>query len=159
MVPEDSLERISFFRTLDDDERELVAPISRSRHFAAGDVIFAEGAAIGPLRVLVSGLVSFRQHQRSGGEDALMGTVSEEGDLFGISALMGGQESYAYSAVCLEDTEVIEIDGEKLMQLCQDHPAVGVRILRRLTQVVTERLYAAREQIRSRIRPGLISHG
>jgi len=34
-----------------------------------------------------------------------------------------------------------------------------VVILEHLIRVVAGRLYAAREQIRSRIRPGLISHG
>jgi hypothetical protein len=31
--------------------------------------------------------------------------------------------------------------------------------MRRLTEALAQRLTAAREQIRSRIRPGLISHG
>jgi CRP-like cAMP-binding protein len=159
MAPADTLDSLTFFRELDDDARQLVASISQARSYGKGDTVFEEGAAIGPLRVLVKGMVSFRQRQRSGGEDAMMGTVSDRGEIFGISALIGTREAYDYSAVCLEDTDVIEIDGQKLTELCESKPDVGVRILRRLTQVVAERLYAAREQIRSRIRPGLISHG
>ena len=159
MVPAESLERIPFFQALGEEERDLLAPLSQARSYAAGETIFQEGTPIGPLRVLLSGHVSFRQHQRSGGEDALMSSVTEEGEIFGISALIGVRETYAYSAVCLKDTEVVEVDGQKLMQLCAERPETGVRILRRLTQVVAHRLYAAREQIRSRIRPGLISHG
>ena len=159
MVTTDALKTIPFFRSLDGEAREYIAPISEARTYDTGATIFEEGAAIGPLRVLVTGMVSFRQHQRSGGEDALMGSVSGEGEIFGISALIGGRAAYDYSAVCLEKTEVIEVDGAKLMTLCEEKAEVGVRILRGLTQVVAERLYAAREQIRSRIRPGLISHG
>jgi len=36
---------------------------------------------------------------------------------------------------------------------------MGFAILMRLASTLAERLAAAREQIRSRIRPGLISHG
>ena len=96
---------------------------------------------------------------RCDGRTLRQGSVSGEGEIFGISALIGARETYGYSAVCLEETEVIEVDGQKLMSLCEEKPEVGVRVLRGLTQVVAERLYAAREQIRSRIRPGLISHG
>jgi len=155
----DSLERIPFFEALGETERELLATISARRRFGKGETLFREGDPIGPLRVLLAGHVSFRQRQRSGGEDALMDSVSEPGEIFGISALIGTRQAYAYSAVCLEDTEVIEIDGGKLRRLCEDKPATGVRILEHLIRVVAGRLYAAREQIRSRIRPGLISHG
>ena len=41
----------------------------------------------------------------------------------------------------------------------EKNPEAGVRILRKLAAIMAERLIAAREQIRSRIRPGLISHG
>ena len=159
MVPSESLERTPFFRALGERERALLAPISGRHKYGAGDTIFREGDAAGPLRVLVKGLVSFRQQQRGGGTDTSMGTVSAEGELFGISALLGAGERYFYSAVCLEPTEVIELDGGKLVRLCEEHPDAGIRIMRRLTEVLAERLHAAREQIRSRVRPGLISHG
>ena len=157
-VPADSLKEIAFFSTLEERERELLGSISHRRRYGKGEEMFAEGAATGPLRVLVDGLVSFRQHQQEGGE-ALMSSASEVGAIFGISALMGKEHVCPYTAVCLEDTEVIEIDGAELMTLCEKQPDVGVQILRHLTEVLAARLAGAREQIRSRIRPGLISHG
>jgi CRP/FNR family cyclic AMP-dependent transcriptional regulator len=155
----ESLERIPFFRALGDAERELLASISTRRKHEAGAAIFKEGDPPGPLRILVKGLVSFRQRQYGNGGEATFGTVTAEGELFGISALLGGRERYFYTAVALEPTEVIELDGPKLMRLCQEHPVSGIRIMRGLTEVLAQRLTAAREQIRSRVRPGLISHG
>jgi len=159
MVPSESLERTPFFRALGERERALLAPISTRHAYKAGDTIFREGDAAGPLRILLKGLVSFRQQQRGGGSEASMGSVSAEGELFGVSALLGTGERYFYTAVCLEPTELIELDGEKLMRLCEEHPDAGIRIMRRLTEVLAQRLHSAREQIRSRVRPGLISHG
>ena len=159
MVPSESLEGTPFFRALDERERALLAPISDRRSYGAGETIFREGDPAGPLRILAKGLVSFRQQQRGGEGDTSVGTVSAEGELFGISALLGAGERYFYTAVCLEPCDVIELDGEKLVQLCEEHPQAGIRIMRRLTQVLAGRLHAAREQLRSRVRPGLISHG
>jgi hypothetical protein len=101
----------------------------------------------------------FRQRQYNNEGDASFGSVTAEGELFGISALLGARERYFYTAVCLEPTEVMELDGPKLMRLCEEQPISGIRIMRRLTEVLAQRLASAREQIRSRVRPGLISHG
>jgi CRP-like cAMP-binding protein len=159
MAAADSLERDPFFKALRPEARELLEPLSRRNSYRAGETIFCEGKKTGPLRVLVNGLVSFRQSQPESESDVLMGSVARSGDIFGISALMGHGQAYPYTAVCLEDTEVIEVAGDDLMRLCQERPEIGVHILQSLNAVMAERLAAAREQIRSRIRPGLISHG
>jgi CRP-like cAMP-binding protein len=155
----ESLERIPFFRALGETERALLDPISRRKVYRAGEAIFKEGDPPGPLRILVKGLVSFRQRQYGNEGEATFGTVAAEGELFGISALLGTKERYFYTAVCLEPTEVIELDGPKLIRICEEQPIAGIRIMRRLTEVLAQRLVATREQIRSRVRPGFISHG
>ncbi len=159
MAKNESLDRIPFFRALGDAERELLEPISRRKSYKGGDTIFREGDPPGPLRILVKGLVSFRQRQENSETDASLGSIAAEGELFGISALLGAREKYFYTAVCLEPTDVIELDGPKLLRLCEEKPIAGIRIMRRLTEVLAQRLTAAREQIRSRVRPGFISHG
>lgn len=159
MVPKQPTERVPFLRALGDRERDLLSPISRRRSYKAGETIFREGEPPGPLRILVKGLVSFRQREREGEGETSFGNVAAEGELFGISALLGEGERYFYTAACLEPTEVIEIDGAKLLKLCEERPDAGIRILRRLTEVLAGRLHSAREQIRSRVRTGLISHG
>ncbi len=159
MAKNESLDRIPFFHALGDAERELLAPVSARKNYKKGETMFREGDPPGPLRILVKGLVSFRQRQYGGEGEASFGSVAAEGELFGISALLGARERYFYTAVCLEPTEVIELDGPKLLRLCEENPIAGIRIMRRLTEVLAQRLTAAREQIRSRVRPGLISHG
>jgi CRP-like cAMP-binding protein len=159
MAKSESLDQAPFFRGLGDAERELLEPISKRRSYAQGETIFREGDPPGPLRILVKGLVSLRQRQENSEVEASLGSIAAEGELFGISALLGARERYFYTAVCLEPTEVIELDGPKLLRLCEERPMAGIRIMRRLTAVLAQRLTQAREQIRSRVRPGLISHG
>jgi toluene monooxygenase system ferredoxin subunit len=159
MVAPETLEHVPFFESLAPNERELLARLAHRRHYHAGEQIFAEGEQPDALRVLVRGMVSFRQRQRHGGEPVRMGGVDECGDVFGISAVVGRENLYPHSAVCLEETDVIEVDGPELLSLCESDPTTGVHILQRLATVMAQRLAATREQIRSRIRPGLISHG
>jgi CRP-like cAMP-binding protein len=159
MVAPESLEEIPFFRSLGAEEREQIASITETRTYKAGETIFAEGASMDSLRVLEKGMISFRQKQKEGGEDSAMGHIETRGDVFGIAAVVGDDNIYPHSAVCLEDSEVLEIDGPKLRALCESDPALGAGVFHFLAVTMSLRLSAAREQLRSRIRPGLISHG
>lgn len=159
METAESLEKLDFFAALEPADRELLAAISSRRSYKAGTTIFAEGDGPGSVRVLETGLVSLRQKHRGASGDVQMNSISEPGAVFGIAALVGKEHLYPHSAVCIEDTDVVEIEGERLLAALHEHPQAGVRILLRFAQYMAERLSAAREQIRSRIRPGLISHG
>jgi CRP-like cAMP-binding protein len=159
MVAPESLEEIPFFRSLGEEDRARIASITETRSFKAGETIFAEGAPMDSLRVLEKGMISFRQHQKEGGEDSAMGHIETRGDVFGIAAVVGDDNIYPHSAVCLEDSQVLEIDGSKLQTLCEGNPALGAGVFRFLAVTMSRRLSAAREQLRSRIRPGRISHG
>ena len=63
MAKNEALDRIPFFRALGDAERGLLEPISKKKTYPKGETIFREGDPPGPLRILVRGLVSFRQRQ------------------------------------------------------------------------------------------------
>lgn len=159
MTTVDNLENLSFFDGLEPADREALLAISERRSYGAGETIFSEGDQLDSLRVLISGLVSLRQKLKGASGDAQMAAMSEPGSVFGIAALVGAEHLYPHSAVTVEATEVLEIDGNRLMALFESDPAAGVRILLRFSQYVAAKLSAAREQIRSRLRPGLISHG
>lgn len=158
MISPEELERLPFFKDLDNEERELLAGIARRESAAAGQRIFEEGAPSHTFYIVVSGLVSLRRRTRSGGEETAM-AAGRPGELIGVSAMLGAEGSHPTSGVCLEPTELIEIDAPVLMAALESNPAVGFRILRRLTHIVAERLATARSQIQSQSRPGLITHG
>ncbi len=153
------LENLSFFDGLEPADREALLAISERRTYEAGDSIFSEGDGSDSLRILVSGLVSLRQKLKGASGDAQMAAVGEPGSVFGIAALVGEEHLYPHSAITVEATEVLEIAPARLHELFASDPEAGVRILLRFSQYVAAKLSAAREQIRSRLRTGLISHG
>lgn len=158
MVSPDILASIPFFSDLTAEDRELLAPIARETTAKPGEHFFEEGSPSHNLRILRSGFVSLRQKVDEE-HDAQMLAVNKPGDLFGISALLGDKGIHPYAAICVEDTDVIAIDAKELFDLMERKPEAGYRILRALVNIVGERLAGAREQIRTRIVPGLISHG
>ncbi len=159
MVTAKSVESLRFFRDLPGKARELVADIATHRKFAAKSTIFQEGEAAPRMYVLAKGFVSFRQRQKGPGNEVTIGTLADVGEVFGISALIRTEATYSLTAICIEPCEVLEIDGKALFRVCETHPVEGVAILRALTVIMADRLTGAREQLRSRLLPGLISHG
>ena len=158
MVSADTLAGIPFFSDLTPEEREFVAPIAQEATGKSGELFFEEGAHSHHLRILKKGFVSLRLKQEDG-HDVQMMALNTPGDLFGISALLGDKGVHPYSAVCLEDTEIVMIDAKEMFNRMESDPAHGYHLLRKLVSIVGERLAGAREQIRTRIVPGIISHG
>lgn len=158
MITTDELAQVPFFDHLDDEERSLLAGITRRTSARAGEHLFEQGEPSRTLFVIVAGLLSLRQTMRGGKEEFTM-AAARPGEVIGISSLHGEDAIHPSTGICLEDTELIEIDAKVLMQTLQSRPAVGFRILRRLTRLLAERLAAARAQLGSQTRPGFISHG
>lgn len=158
MISPEELQRVPFFKDLDAEERALLGGIARKQTAVAGQRIFEEGAPSHTLYIVVTGLVSLRQRPRVEAAEVAM-AAGRPGELLGVSAVLGVEGTHPTTGVCLEPTELIEIDAVEFMAALESNPAVGFRILKRLTHIVAERLAAARAQIRSQIRPGLISHG
>jgi len=155
----ESLEALNFFHSLEPADRDLLAAISTRHSYEAGSVIFSEGDRSSAVRVLESGLVSLRQSRKGALDHVQLSSVGEPGAVFGIAALVGEENLHPHSAVCLEQTEVVEIDGGRLLGALHDNPEAGVRILLRFAQYMAARLTAAREQVHHRVHRGLISHG
>jgi CRP-like cAMP-binding protein len=160
MIDPAELKTLPFFRSLTDDEISLLAPHADLLTAKAGSRVFEEGAPSDTLLVLVSGMVANRQSPLHGGDDILMNVVNQPGELIGASSLAAADDAvHPFSAVCMEDSEFVTLPLDELWLAFEQNPAVAIGLLRRFTHMLAQRLAAAREQIRSRIRPGLISHG
>jgi CRP-like cAMP-binding protein len=63
----------------------------------------------------------------------------QEGGVFGWSAAFGSK-SYTSGAISLTDTQLLKVLGDDLKILRKNHPETGILILRRLAEVVAERM-------------------
>ncbi|MFQ5845374.1 MAG: cyclic nucleotide-binding domain-containing protein [Planctomycetota bacterium] len=157
MVALNRLKSVPVFDELDQEQARLLAPLMQERHYGAGDEIFREGEPARALVVLLDGLVSLRTQPEHGDEPVTLASLRGR-QILGWSAVVGG-DTYRASAICLEESVAIELEGGALLALCRKHPDLGVRVLHQLSGVIADRLDATRRQLERRLRPGLISHG
>lgn len=117
------------------DVRAL-APLLATMVYAAGDIIFEQGALASHLYVLESGQVDLRLNPEDGGH-LTIATVTPLG-VFGWSAMLG-REYYNSGAVCVADAQVMALEGIALRRLLRTDPRLGRLLLGRLALALAGR--------------------
>jgi CRP-like cAMP-binding protein len=120
--------------------------------FRSGTVVVQQGAPAEYFYLVISGKaqVSFKPYD---GTPITVSHVGKDG-LFGWSAVVGSP-TYTSSVTAVEDIETYRIRGNRLRNLCVDHPEAGKDILDRLANTVSSRWANAHEQIKSILEQGL----
>ena len=148
-----ALERIPFFRHLDERELEGLARTGRRRACGAGEPIFREGDEPDGMYVVLAGAVKL---VRRDAEDRQVQVARfEAGGYFGEPALLDGR-ARAATAMAVAPSELVVIERvEFLARLQNAEPEVLVRALgalSRATREATERMWEqelARERVRA----------
>lgn len=133
-----------FFRGMDPDHVELIAGCAKNARFADGDYLFREGQDADEFHLLREGKVALELHAPGQGELRIQ-TV-KEGDIVGFSWLMPPHR-WMFDARALEPTRTLAFDGQCLRGKCEQDPAMGYELLKRVSATLAERLESARLQI------------
>ncbi len=137
----EALRSSEIFQGLTDDELDKLLPLCQEQSYEAGAVMFCEGAQCNYVQTLKSGKVALETElviSRSSAERATIDVLSE-GSSFCWSALME-PHILTSSGRCLEKTEIIALDGEKLKALLDENPQMGYKVANNLVKVVASRL-------------------
>lgn len=129
------------FQGLTDEELDKLLPLCQEQSYEAGAVMFCEGAQCNYVQTLKAGKVALETElviSRSAAERATIDVLSE-GSSFCWSALME-PHILTSSGRCLEKTEIIALDGEKLKVLLDENPQMGYKVANNLVKVVASRL-------------------
>ena len=145
MVEAIELAKFYLFNVFSEEQLEELAEISEKKTYKKKDHIYEPGDRAKHLFVVNEGLVSLRRFEL-GDDLGIAFEMRESGDLFGAASFMHPQH-YTLTAVCLEDSEVIAIDADKLSDLCEKDPAVGYRLMLKIAQVYFERYKIAKRDI------------
>ncbi|MBI2855001.1 MAG: cyclic nucleotide-binding domain-containing protein [Chloroflexi bacterium] len=149
MTTRNVLKQCSIFEGLSEIELEKIMAISRSAQWEAGDAIFSEMGSAAEMYVLEKGRVAL-QMSLPAGQVTRRVTVDVAGknEALGWSALVEPKR-YTLSAICLEPTSVVAVDGAKLRSLLEADQGLGYKILRQLINVVASRLDETRKVLLS----------
>jgi CRP/FNR family cyclic AMP-dependent transcriptional regulator len=139
-----TLKDIRFLHDIAPQYLEQIAAIAETRDFDEHDVVFREGQIANSLYLVAAGKVSL-QICRGGTGTKHIVTVGP-GELLGWSSLSDRPE-FAATAVALERTHVIRIDGHKLRAICDEDPRFGYEFMRRTMLALAKRLTATWTQL------------
>ncbi len=134
----------SFFSSLPDEDIELIASYGQTTHLKQGELLFRQDETAKSFYVVCAGHVSVEVPALYG--PPLIVQELSESEVLGWSWLIKPYR-WSFSARAESDTEVVVFDGTKVLQHCEEDPAFGYRILKLFTQLMSERLAAARLQM------------
>ena len=130
------------FDSLFDADLERLDAISSPQEWGPGGTIFTEGNPAKDLYVLERGRVALQMQLPSTQPRlgrSITVDVATKGEVFGWSAVVQ-PHTYTLTAVCLETTRGLAIDGFKLRNLLKSDHRIGYEVLGALIRVVASRV-------------------
>ncbi|MEQ8785197.1 MAG: cyclic nucleotide-binding domain-containing protein [Pirellulaceae bacterium] len=139
-----SLHDIAFFGDLSDAHIAKLADISREVEFARGDTVYREGHVGSDIFVVVSGALSVVICTASAGCRHI--STAGPGELVGWSPVLR-RPLVTARVQALEPTKTIAIDAQRLNRFCEEDAEFGYQLMRRIAEVLADRLSGTRLQL------------
>src|SRR5579875_1484973 len=141
------LQNIPLFADLSDRESKFLLDRALTKHYALGQLIFAEGEVCNGLYVIESGQVKIFKSSPNGREQTL--TIERAGaSIAELPVFDDG--NYPASAAALTAATLLYIRKKDLQALCLEHPEVALKVLkvvgsrlRRLVEIIDELSFAS----------------
>jgi CRP/FNR family transcriptional regulator, cyclic AMP receptor protein len=121
----EDLKNTFIFQSLTDDELKKLAPLCEHYEYEKDDIIVTQDSVSRFLYVLLSGTiaVTVRGKER---ENIFMSSL-HKGDVFGEASIFMDVRRTA-NTVAAENLRLVAISRDKLFELCNDDPRVGLKI-------------------------------
>ncbi|OGH56252.1 MAG: hypothetical protein A3G34_06100 [Candidatus Lindowbacteria bacterium RIFCSPLOWO2_12_FULL_62_27] len=144
MVDTKLVRQMALFEDFDRKEIEELAELCSIREFSKGETLFAEERPATHLYTLLKGRVVIMMNGVRG-QHALVYTV-QPGQAFSWSAMVPPRR-YTASAVAVEPSEALIVEGRKLAKLFKTRPQSGYKLMCRVAQLISKRLRHTRLQL------------
>ena len=145
-VPSEFLEMAHAYRLLSElnpEQLRKLVPLAQEKTFEEGALIFAEGEQSSFLHLITSGEVALET--TVGGACVRVQTLGR-GEPIGWSALTSAARTH-FQARALTAVSTIALPGARIREACDRDPALGYELMKRLVELVTERLDMTRLRI------------
>jgi CRP-like cAMP-binding protein len=133
----ETLTTVDMLEELTDEQKQQFLALGETEFHEPGAVIFGQGDEAQKLYIVEEGRVAI-EAEVDGQKRVPICTVSK-GEIFGWSALVPPYRLTA-SAISLEKTKVLAIEGAKVRQLCSTNPVLGCAIMRSTSRLIASRL-------------------
>ena len=133
-----ALKVADLFAGVSDETLERLNKISRREEYKSASILYDIGDSTDDLYILESGRVDFQigRDERT----SAAGFVLVKGEVFGWAALLDHQPQRIAKAVCLEDSAMLRLNGEQILQILASDPASGYLVMRKLSGLITRHM-------------------
>ena len=129
------LNETDFFKGIDSEVMNKITAIYREEDHLKDKVLFNKNEDARSIFILKRGTVNLVI--KNGGMFII--PLSNPGEIFGLSGLVESS-TYTASGVCATDAKVVRIDRDKLDEIFDQHPHVGLILVKRLGSVLSRKL-------------------
>jgi len=132
------LQQADIFQGLTSDQLEMIGDCGHIRQLAFNEHIFEENSTCDELYVIAEGEVEIQVDPTLVGDPirppAALSTIAvlRRGQCFGEIALVDQGIRSASAKSASPDTKLVVLPREGLMQICDQHPELGYRLMRNL---------------------------
>jgi CRP-like cAMP-binding protein len=150
MADKNLLKKLNFFSDFSDTELEKLAPLFTERNYQAGETMIPEHAENKEMMVLIEGKAAVEVATRlsESAEKLVLTMESSPGRIIEWSnAFDLVQSGGTASARAVTDVKVLVAEGQKVYDLCNKEPQMGLKLLQLILQVLTSRLKDTRMQL------------
>ena len=140
----------AFFSELAPEHLSELVQAARERHFADGDMIFRQDEQADHFYLIISGEACVEIPSIYG--PPLVVQTLGAGQLLGWSWLIPPYK-WHFEARANSDLDVIEFDGARLRERCEQEPALGYQLLKRFAALMSDRVQAARFKMMEVVEP------
>ena len=144
--------RIYLFQDLEEEEIKEVLNRTKPREFIAGAVIIQEGDPGDSLFIMYSGEVEITKQltlvldEDTPKERVMIRLNAENGVYFGEMALLEN-ETRSATVTALTDCSLLELHQKDFLELIEAKPAMGVKLILRLAQVLSRHLRKTNQDV------------
>ena len=145
MVEAGDLIKLELFNVFVKRQLEELAIIIEKRNYKKKNKIYQQGDSAGHLYIIASGLISLVEFQPGN----KVGIVFEErgrGEVFGCASFLKPR-IHTLTAMCVEDSEILAIETDKLLALFEKDTEVGYKFLKKITQIYFDLYKFAKHQL------------
>jgi CRP-like cAMP-binding protein len=149
------LENLHVFRGLTKREIGTIEKIAVQVSYKAGETVFEECSKGNDLYVIMSGKVKIQLESIVPHHDISLSTL-KTGQIFGELALIDAEPRSA-NVLCLEDTKILVINGEKLQTLFEKNHRMGYVVMSNIAKTICDRIRKTNKQLFKSLRTKLFA--
>jgi len=153
MSPEEVIKKTFIFENLDEQEVAAILKITKEKRFSKGEIIMQEGHEGDTMYIVVNGSVEVSKtltmkvgEERTEREKILRRFQAEDNVVFGEMAMIDRGNRSA-SAASSTDCTLLEIKRADFLDLIEKRPQTGVKILRRIAELLASRVRQSSQDV------------